>query len=230
MTKKRPLFHSGPLNTFIAKIDLQAGILHAEEKDYKTSFSYFYEAFEAFNVADDPRAVQALKYMMLAKIMCNQPDDVNALTTARQGVKYSGRDIDALKMIAKSHKQRSLKLFESTLEQYQQELKDAVTGSHIKDLYETLLEQNLLRILEPFSRVEIAHVAKLIDLPIVRVQEKLCEMILDKKLQGTLDQGVGVVILFDEPPIHNTYDDALGTFKNMLQVVDMLYLKAKQAV
>jgi len=213
-----------------AEIDLLAGVLHAEEKDYKTSFSYFYEAFEAFNVSDDPRAIQALKYMMLAKIMCNQPDEVNVLTTARQGVKYRGRDIEALKMVAKCHKQRSLKMFEQTLEQYTKELNgDPVTERHTRDLYETLLEQNLLRILEPFSKVEIDHVAELIHLPLRRVQNKLCEMILDKKLQGTLDQGVGVLILFDRPPIQEMYEDVLATFKNMSQVVDVLYLKAQQA-
>ena len=43
---------------------------------------------------------------------------------------------------------------------------------HIDGLYENLLEQNLLRIIEPFSTVEISHVSKLIDLPLQKIETK----------------------------------------------------------
>jgi 26S proteasome regulatory subunit N6 len=114
---------------------------------------------------------------------------------------------------------------------------DPIVSAHITNLYENLLEKNLARILEPFSRVQLPHVAKLIDLPLARVEAKcarspllvlglssapfhvlnptdshigigvsfhvrlsirLSEMVLDKKLNGILDQGAGDLILFDQ--------------------------------
>merc|ERR1712066_163403 len=93
---------------------------------------------------------------------------------------------------------------------------------------ETLLEQNINRILEPFSKVEITHVAELIELPLQRTQAKLSEMILDQKLNGTLDQGVGVLIVYEEEKVRSTYDNALKTIKNTSTVLDTLYGMAKQ--
>ena len=54
-----------------ASLDLQSGILLAEDKDYKTAYSYYSEAFENLSAQGDENTLGALKYMLLCKVMLN---------------------------------------------------------------------------------------------------------------------------------------------------------------
>ncbi|KAI5623259.1 26S proteasome non-ATPase regulatory subunit 11B, partial [Silurus asotus] len=214
-----------------AALDMQSGsIIHAaEEKDWKTAYSYFFEAFEGYDSIDSPRAITALKYMLLCKIMLNLPEEVQALISGKLALRYAGRQTDALKCVAQASKNRSLADFEKALTEYTKELRDdPIINTHLAKLYDNLLEQNLIRVIEPFSRVQITHISDLIKLSKGDVERKLSQMILDKKFHGILDQGEGVLIIFEEPPVDKTYEAALETIQNMSKVVDSLYNKAKK--
>ena len=68
-------------------------------------------------------------------------------------------------------------MVQAALQEHKQQLvEDAVVHSHLAALYDTLLEQNLVRLVEPFSRVEVAHLAQLIKLPLQTVLDKLSQV------------------------------------------------------
>mmetsp|Transcript_15666 Transcript_15666/g.27473 ORF Transcript_15666/g.27473 Transcript_15666/m.27473 type:complete len:473 (+) Transcript_15666:178-1596(+) len=210
-----------------AEIDMQAGIVSADEKDYKTAYSYFFEAFEGLNSLDDPRAVMNLKYMLLCKVMSQEASAVPGIVSGKIALKYSGVEIDSIKAVATAYENRSLSEFETALKTYPVQLsEDTIAHHHLSSLYHTLLEQNLLRLIEPFSCVEISHVASLIRLPLDTVESKLSQMILDKKLNGILDQGNGCLIVYEDDEISPTYSSSLSVLHNMDKVVDCLFEKA----
>lgn len=210
-----------------AELDCQSGILNLEDKDYKTAFSYFYEAFEGFNSQDDDKAIVILKYMLLTKIMLNLIDDVNTILGSKNVLKYQSKDIDAMKSIATAYSNRSLKDFETSLSTYSQELRsDPIIKSNFNVLYDNLLEQNLLKIIESYSCVELSHISQTIGLNLQQVEGKLSQMILDKVFYGVLDQGNGWLIIYDEPRKDATYEASFGLVNNLSNIVDLLYEKA----
>ncbi|KAM7209509.1 hypothetical protein V8F20_000247 [Naviculisporaceae sp. PSN 640] len=208
-----------------ANLDMQSGMLHAEDRDFQTAYSYFIEALDGYHTQDEPqRAQAALQYMLLCKIMLNLSDDVNNLMTSKQAMKYAGKSLEAMKAIARAHSNRSLEEYERALAAYKYELgSDTFIRNHLRRLYDAMLEQNLIKVIEPFSRVEIAHIAKMVGLDTQQVERKLSQMILDKVIIGVLDQGAGCLIIFDETQRDESYDSALATIEKLSNVVDVLY-------
>jgi len=213
-----------------AQLDLQSGILHAsEEKDFKTAFSYFYEAFEQYDSVEDPLAIRALKYMLLSKIMLSLPDEVMNIASGKLALRYSGRELEAMKAVASSAKARSLKEFQNAVTTFKAELEDdREVHRHLDTLYNNMLEQNLCRIIEPYSRVQVDYVSTKIDLPKDQVERKLSQMILDKKFLGILDQETGVLIVFKAETRDTTCDNVIEIVDAMNKVVDRLYQAAKK--
>jgi len=210
-----------------AEIDLQAGALASSEKDFKTGFSYFYEAFEGFDNVHDPRAATGLKYMLLCKIMNQQSKDVKAIVTNKLALKYAGPQVDAMLAVAAAAKNRSVKCFREVLEDSKhkdQLLSDPTVARHLNDLSESLMENNLLKLIEPYSRVQISKIATLIELPENTVQSTIAKLILDKKFNGILLPGI--INAYPDAEPDKVFDYALETIDTVGSVVGKLFDKA----
>jgi len=230
-----------------ASIDTMSGTIHTEEGDYKTAHSYFLEAFEQLDQMNEQvQAVPCLKYMMLCKILDsltktlklsakgaigadkNAGLDVSTLISSRQAVKYAGRDLEAMSAIGKAANSRSLNEFEKVLKEYAEELQqDLLIKHHLHILQEQLLESNLIRIIEPYSCVELQHVTDLMELPLPVVEKKLSQMILDGKFQGILDQGKGQLVVYEEGEKDRAMEKGLQVLENMDEVVTTLFERSK---
>jgi 26S proteasome regulatory subunit N6 len=144
-----------------AEIDYMSGLIAVDEKDYTTAYSYFYETFEGYRSMGQPEAGLSFKFMLFSKIMNKQSDDALNLMNSAVALKYQGRDVDAMKEVAQANKQQNLLAFERVKEVYKQELLgDEVIKRHFTLLYSRLLEDNLKKIIEPYSEVQIAYIAK----------------------------------------------------------------------
>ncbi|KAK6039012.1 PCI domain protein [Cooperia oncophora] len=195
-----------------AALDLQSGILYsADEKDFKTAYSYCYEALEGFLIADPPKAVRALKYMCLCKGI--QP--------------VRGRDIDAMKCMAEAFAQRSLSKFNKCLKDYNRELLgDQVVAAHSRELRDNMLEKEISRVIEPYSEVDLAHIVRCVGMNQKQIEKAISTMLLDKKFFGVIDQHSGTVRVYQTPHKDKTYQKSVELIRALSKTVDAIYGRA----
>ena len=213
-----------------ANIDMHAGILAAYEKDFNLAYSYFFEAFDVYNIPSKKRrnkGLRAFEYMILCKIVGGHIEEVNNVVLSKQGKDYYGPEVEALRSIESAVKEKSIKLLEDNIAKNKKYFTDRVINYHISNLHNDLLEKNLIKIIKPYSVVEIDFVAKTIGLNYQDVLNRLRQMILDKKINGILDQGKGSLIIYDVDSANPYLDKSIETFKNLEKVVEALDKKVR---
>lgn len=77
----------------------------------------------------------------------------------------------------------------STLLEDNRELiqRDNVIRDQIDFLYEKLLEKNIIKLIKPYSKVEMNYLANKLGVKENKVEKKIGKMILDKIINGSMD-------------------------------------------
>ena len=67
---------------------MMSGLIAADDKDYTTAYSYFYETFEGYRSMNEiTLAGNAFKFMLFSKIMNRQSEDSLALINSAISLK-----------------------------------------------------------------------------------------------------------------------------------------------
>lgn len=98
--------------------------------------------------------------------MSNNKEDVNNLLNGKFGLKFSAdTNILAIKAVSQSHFASSIVQLNLVFQKYPTEVEgDEVVRSHTKLLYDNLLEKNLFKIIDSYTRVDIQYIANKLSL------------------------------------------------------------------
>jgi 26S proteasome regulatory subunit N6 len=97
----------------------------------------------------------------------------------------------------------------------------------VRHLIDTLEESHLLRIVKPFSAVQLSRIAEMINLPVERLESRLVQMILDQKLKASINQSDGILNIFEDEAESELLAESINLLRSLDGVVDALYTRCK---
>ncbi|KAL0224409.1 hypothetical protein P9112_003799 [Eukaryota sp. TZLM1-RC] len=216
-----------------ANLDMQSGILHLEEGDANTAFSYFLEAFTSMDGLNEMETSTSLfYYMIVSKLTSFRPQDVPSILSDRNMMRYGGPKVEGLQKMSKAQEKQSLALFEEARRTYFSDETDEVLLSQFSKLSDYLLESNLIALVKPYSCIEIELIARRMGLDEQMVENRLMVMIMDGKLKAFIDQERRVLLI--QGQIRNNMaelcDAANQVCSDFNQVCDKIMERAQKVV
>jgi len=152
----------------------------------------------AFNNSASDRRIPLLKYMILAA-MLHTGEALNVFGENETLVFKDNRSIQPMALLLNAYEQDDVLTCERIIGQHKREITgDPFIATYIQSMLMTIRGQVLLNKIQPYNRLKISFLSKLINLPCDEVEDLIIAMILDDKINGKLDQVNKVLVL--KPP------------------------------
>ncbi|GAA5839461.1 hypothetical protein JCM11251_002732 [Rhodosporidiobolus azoricus] len=166
------------------------GKMYMSEKDWTKAQVDFFEAFKAYDEAGSPQRIQVLKYLVLAHMLTES--EIDPFDSQETKPYKNDREIAAMQNLVQAYQRRDVHEAEKILKNNRETIMDdPFIRGYIDDVLRSLRTQWILEIIKPYTRVEIAYLARQLGIPSEQVEEIVVALILDEKIQGRIDQVSG---------------------------------------
>jgi len=194
------------------------GKMHLREGEFEKAHTDFFEAFKNYDESGSPRRTTCLKYLVLANMLMKS--GINPFDS--QEAKPYKNDVEILAMtnLVTAYQNNDINEFEKILKVNRQTImEDTFIREHIEDLLRNIRTQVLIKLIKPYTRIQIPFISGELNIESGDVESLLVSCILDSTISGRIDQVSGVLELDEssEGTARYTALDKWNTQLNNLQ-------------
>ncbi|CAG8636011.1 11155_t:CDS:10 [Paraglomus occultum] len=163
------------------------GKMHMGEKEWDKAQTDFFESFRNYDEAGSPQRIQVLKYLVLANMLTES--QINPFDSQETKPYKNDLQIVAMTNLVGAYQRKEIREFEKILRDNRATIMDdPFIRTYIDDVLKNIRTQVLLRLIKPYTRIEIPFVSKQLNIPAQEVEDLLVGLVLDNKIVGRIDQ------------------------------------------
>ena len=167
------------------------GKMHMSEENWKEAQTDFFESFRNYDEAGSLQRIQVLKYLVLTTMLMKS--DINPFESQETKPYKNDPRISAMTDLVDAYQQNDIHRYEAILQDNKDVLADAFIAENIDEVTRTLRTNGVLKLIAPYTRFTMAFIAKQLKISEAEVQDIVGYLILDKRLDGKINQENGTV-------------------------------------
>jgi len=163
------------------------GKMHMIEGKWQDAQTDFFEAFKNFDEAGSPQRIQCLKYLVIANMLSES--EINPFDSQETKPYKNDHQIVALTNLINAYQRVDIDEFESILKKNKSTImNDPFIRTYMDDVIKNIRSQVLIRLIKPYTRIKLSFASKKLNITPQEVEDLLVNLILDKKINGYIDQ------------------------------------------
>lgn len=178
------------------------GKMHMSEENWKESQTDFFESFRNYDEAGSLQRIQVLKYLVLTTMLMKS--DINPFESQETKPYRNDPRISAMTDLVDAYQQNDIRRYESILQNNKDVLADPFIAENIDEVTRSLRTNGVLKLIAPYTRFTLSFIAKQLKISVAEVQDIVGFLILDKKLDGKINQEKGTVEIDNRDDVERT--------------------------
>ncbi|TAQ83885.1 hypothetical protein B7494_g7791 [Chlorociboria aeruginascens] len=192
------------------------GKMHMSEENWKDAQSDFFESFRNYDEAGSLQRIQVLKYLVLTTMLMKS--DINPFESQETKPYRNDPRIAAMTDLVDAYQRDDIHKYEKVLSENKDLLSDPFIAENIDEVTRNMRTKAVQKLIAPYTRFNLAFIGKQLKIPVSEVQDILGYLIVDKKVNGKINQQNGTVEIAD-----NSDTDRLKAMEQWASAISSLY-------